>query len=402
MTRPSALGRLPTDGDSAEEFAEVTLDGMGTLGDTTARLDGEPINVFGGIPGERVIARIWRYRRRRQSIVSGIVTEVLEPSPHRVSTPCPYVGDCTGCQWQHIEYGHQLHLKRQAILDWFAKSPGLEKITVEPAIAAGQTFEYRNHARFTVRRNGVLGFMNRITRRFIEIPKCILMDPWINETLSGLQGNCGETSQLSVRYGVNTGDWLVQPHLQDERIGKPTGQPYYFEELHGHRFRIGSPSFFQVNTRQAERLSQLVAERLRLSGNETVVDAYAGVGTFAVGIVADAGRVIAVEESSAAVGDAAINTLGMSNIEYRLGRTEEVVAELFDTEKRSRWIAEAVAELTEREQIIIRERRLSEEIVTLERLGRRLGISKERVRQIEHQAIGKLREALETHREAMI
>ncbi len=81
---------------------------------------------------------------------------------------------------------------------------------------------------------------------------------------------------------------------------------------------------------------------------------------------------------------------------------EEVVAELFDTEKRSRWIAEAVAELTEREQIIIRERRLSEEIVTLERLGRRLGISKERVRQIEHQAIGKLREALETHREAMI
>ncbi len=80
---------------------------------------------------------------------------------------------------------------------------------------------------------------------------------------------------------------------------------------------------------------------------------------------------------------------------------EAIVTERCDGEKRTRWIAEAVASLNEREQIIIRERRLSEESVTLEKLGRRLGISKERVRQIEHQAMGKLREILEVHREAM-
>jgi RNA polymerase sigma-32 factor len=81
---------------------------------------------------------------------------------------------------------------------------------------------------------------------------------------------------------------------------------------------------------------------------------------------------------------------------------EAVVTERHDAALRDRWIAEAVANLSEREQTIIRARRLSEDSVTLESLGQRLGISKERVRQIEHQAIQKLRHFLEPHREALI
>ena len=65
-----------------------------------------------------------------------------------------------------------------------------------------------------------------------------------------------------------------------------------------------------------------------------------------------------------------------------------------DTDKRSEWLADAMTALTDREQLIIRERRLREDSVTLEKLGERLGISKERVRQIEHQALNKLRKAL--------
>jgi RNA polymerase sigma-32 factor len=65
-----------------------------------------------------------------------------------------------------------------------------------------------------------------------------------------------------------------------------------------------------------------------------------------------------------------------------------------DRETRHMWLAEALADLTEREMIIIRERRLVEEGVTLETLGRKLGVSKERVRQIEHQALRKLKSAL--------
>ncbi|MEO0818016.1 MAG: RNA polymerase factor sigma-32 [Pseudomonadota bacterium] len=66
-----------------------------------------------------------------------------------------------------------------------------------------------------------------------------------------------------------------------------------------------------------------------------------------------------------------------------------------DTEQRRQWINDALRALNEREMLIIRQRRLTDDTVTLETLGKELGISKERVRQIEHQALGKLRKALE-------
>lgn len=73
---------------------------------------------------------------------------------------------------------------------------------------------------------------------------------------------------------------------------------------------------------------------------------------------------------------------------------DEIVMEERDNAKRREWIAEALQVLNDRETLIITERRLSEDTVTLEVLGKRLGISKERVRQIEHQALNKLRKTL--------
>ena len=74
---------------------------------------------------------------------------------------------------------------------------------------------------------------------------------------------------------------------------------------------------------------------------------------------------------------------------------EEEVMLARDAETRSQWLNAALKGLTDRELVIIRERRLREDTVTLAFLGERLGLSKERVRQIEHQALRKLREALE-------
>ena len=71
---------------------------------------------------------------------------------------------------------------------------------------------------------------------------------------------------------------------------------------------------------------------------------------------------------------------------------EETAIDENSGNNRSRWLGKALAELNDREQVIIRERRLNEKNVTLECLGTQLGISKERVRQIETQALGKMRE----------
>ena len=73
---------------------------------------------------------------------------------------------------------------------------------------------------------------------------------------------------------------------------------------------------------------------------------------------------------------------------------DEVAGKTIDDERRARWLRKALATLTARELSIIRERRLREEGATLEALGQKLGISKERVRQIEGRAIEKLRAAL--------
>ncbi|MBY9065808.1 RNA polymerase factor sigma-32 [Hyphomonas sp. WL0036] len=75
---------------------------------------------------------------------------------------------------------------------------------------------------------------------------------------------------------------------------------------------------------------------------------------------------------------------------------EEAVMQARDAERRHLWIQEAMTALNPRETYIISRRRLAEEPITLEALGGELGVSKERVRQIEHQAMQKLKQALES------
>ena len=74
---------------------------------------------------------------------------------------------------------------------------------------------------------------------------------------------------------------------------------------------------------------------------------------------------------------------------------EDVVIGMRDGNTRSKWLAEALGELSERERTIIRARRLRDDGATLEELGRELGVSKERVRQLEHRALLKLRASMQ-------
>ena len=306
----------------------LVLEGMGRLGEAMATVEGKPVFVFGGIEGEEVVAEVIREHR---NYIAAEVVEVINGSAHRVEAPCKYFGECTGCQWQHVDYSHQLELKRLAVEDALRRVGGLAEVPVLPALASPQRYGYRNHARFTVGPQGRLGFVHRERRRFVDIDRCMLMDPWINGALSQLQDHCGETTQLSVRYGINSGSWLIQPTLSNPEISLASGQKHYEDVLDGVPFRVAASSFFQVNPQQAESMARMVRDSLRLSGREVVVDAYAGVGTFAALLAPHAGRVIAIEESASAVRDAQENLARFSNVEMRQGKTETVLAELAET-----------------------------------------------------------------------
>jgi 23S rRNA (uracil1939-C5)-methyltransferase len=290
-----------------------------------AFLDGERIDVVGGIVGELVEVEISPVRR---GTVTARIVRVLEPSPYRVSAPCSYFGTCTGCQWQHIDYQYQLKLKQQVVQQELDSIFGSGHIPVRETLPSAKMWNYRNHARFTVGRGGHLGFVNQYKHFFTKIESCMIMHPRINQILGQLQGCCSETTQLTVRTAVNGNDFLVQPNLKDSSILLETGQTYYHEQLRDYPFRVASPSFFQVNVPQAERMVELARSYLGLSGEELLVDAYAGVGTFAVLLSPYVRHVIAIEESSSAVRDAEINSQHIPNVTIRQGRLEDVFATL--------------------------------------------------------------------------
>ena len=75
---------------------------------------------------------------------------------------------------------------------------------------------------------------------------------------------------------------------------------------------------------------------------------------------------------------------------------EDITANVMDSKTRSQWLNKALKSLTDREQTIIRERHLGHEVVTLEALGKELGVSKERVRQLEARAMEKLKTSIES------
>ncbi len=303
----------------------LSLTAWGRLGEALASHEGQDIFVFGGIPGETVVAEVLRVRRK---YVAARVVEVLLASDQRVEPRCPYYGDCTGCQWQHLDYPGQLAAKFDKVSDALIRVGSFSNPPVLPVLASPSQLGYRNHARFTVGRSGDLGFVNRETRQFIHIDHCMLMHSGINDLLSQLQDKCGETTQLAIRAGAETGDYLVQPTLKDSAVPVATGQKHYWDSVGGRKFRVASPSFFQVNIAQADQLAQAVRQTLDLQGDELLVDAYAGVGTFAALLSPHVGRVIAVEESSAAVADARENCQGLENVEFVLGKTEEVLVGL--------------------------------------------------------------------------
>ena len=297
----------------------------------TSVYQGAPVTIAGAIPGERVAAHVVKVYRDR---VATLVDDVEDSSEHRVEPQCRYFGKCSGCQWQHIDYDRQLAIKREMVQAALSGYGSLNGVEAGATVPSPIQFGYRNHARFTVGRgdeNGVAGFMNADSRRFVRIDECLIMDDRINETLGQLQGRLDRMTQFSIRVGANTGDVIIQPLLPAEIQDVESGRQKYSEEVRGARFQVAASSFFQVNTAQLSAIIDEIVDIVELDGDDTLVDLYCGVGTFARLLSPYVKRVIGIEESASAVADARVNCGDVDNVEFIEAKAEVAAQELSES-----------------------------------------------------------------------
>lgn len=285
--------------------------------------DGRVAFVHYAAPGELVEARIDRVH---SGYVEAVTLRVLDPSDVRVEARCPLFGSCGGCQLQHLTYAAQLEAKRHIVCEQFRRIAHIDDAPVHPMLGAEQPWAYRNHVRFsTGRRQGDLGFVPRDGHGLLRVDNCPIADPWVNEVLPQLQGKGARLHQVQLRHNPRSGEFLVNP----EMAGVPfeTGQKEYTEVLAGREFVVSASAFFQVNNAQAEQMVRLVGEALPARGT-LLVDAFAGVGTFAAIFAERFDRVIAIEESHSAVRDAERNLRDIPNAEIRAAKVEDTLPAL--------------------------------------------------------------------------
>ena len=197
---------------------------------------------------------------------------------------------------------------------------------IKNIIRSENQFHYRNHGRFTIRRNGQIGFTNKVTKKFVGIDKCLIMNNKVNNHIQKLESEVGETTQMSIRVGVNTDSFLIQPKLNNSKIKTNTGQKYYYEEIKNQKFQISSPSFFQVNSDQISKMTEIILSLIDGIDKNLLVDAYAGVGTFGIMLNKKFKKIVGIEQSYSAVIDAKSNIKNLDNYEMIIGNSEEIIS----------------------------------------------------------------------------
>ena len=278
----------------------VTIRDIAFGGEGVARVDDFVIFVPFVVLGEEVEIEIIEAKKR---FARARLLRVLRPASERVAPPCRYFGQCGGCQYQHIDYPAQLRLKRKQIADLFQRIGGLDETVIGPVIPCPQPYEYRNRIMIRsqwdkVKKGLNIGFIRHDNRLVVDIEECKVAEPALNEQLERVRAHPPPKGGLKVVLRVAPEGWDVP-----------------------------RDSFFQNNFFLLARLVEAVRERVRDSGVRHLVDAYCGVGFFAIELADEvesfAGIEIDLMAIKAARGNAA--NRGRSNGEFVSGDVAAVL-----------------------------------------------------------------------------
>ena len=333
------------------EITGYTAEGMGV-----ARWEGRVVFIPGTILGERWEIQLLKVKT---NVAWGRAVRLLVPSPERVELDCPLAGRCGGCQYRHMTYKEELRAKRQRVQDALTRVGGVS-LELPQVLGAEDPLRYRNKVQFPVaqeKRGLAVGYYRARSHDVLDVADCLLQPEAVTTLRRAFKGwmeryripaydegtrqglirhlyvrtnQAGEALCCVVANGARLphAPELVQalrqavPALAGLVLNTNTkdtnvilgpnyriiwGRDFLEERLCGMTFRLSVPSFFQINRAQTERLYAQALEFAGLTGRETVLDLYCGIGTISLALAQRAGQVIGAEIVPEAVQDAQAN-----------------------------------------------------------------------------------------------
>jgi 23S rRNA (uracil1939-C5)-methyltransferase len=317
------------------DIVSLKIEDLAFGGPGVARHEGFVVMVDRALPGDTVRAEVYRVRK---SYAEASTVEVVEPSEQRVPPACAHFGVCGGCKWQDLDYQAQLQYKRRQVTEALRRIGRVEVPPVEEVLPSPETFFYRNKMEFSFGQDPdgllVLGLHPTGSYRDVfDLRKCHLQSELSNQLVASVREECrrmglvpynvktheGFLRYLTVREGKLTGEVmvnLVTAEGNDEDVAEIAeavaaqfpavvsfirsvnsrratvavgereevlfGKPYITERICESTFEITASSFFQTNSRQAERLYSTVLEAAELTSEDQVLDLYSGTGTISI------------------------------------------------------------------------------------------------------------------------
>jgi tRNA/tmRNA/rRNA uracil-C5-methylase (TrmA/RlmC/RlmD family) len=287
------------------QHCTATITDIAFGGEGVARVNDFVVFVPFVLTGEEVELEIVEVKK---SFARGKLVRVVQASPQRVQPRCRYFGACGGCQYQHLEYAEQLAIKRKQVADLFERVGGFFPQVVAPVLPCPQPYGYRNRIMVRSQWNKPeqklnIGFVRGDCGLVEDIEECVIAEPAVNEQIQRVRANPPPKGGLKAVLRVVPNGWEVPPD-----------------------------SFFQNNTPMLPQLVEVARDFLRQSGSRFLVDAYCGVGFFALELADLVESYLGIEYDRQAIKAARRNALSRQrpNGDFLAGRTEDLLTEVLD------------------------------------------------------------------------
>lgn len=307
--------------------------------------NGKVIFVENALPDEMVTVAITKSKR---NIEEADVLHYEKTSPDRIVPACPYYKLCGGCHIMHLSYEKQLEWKKEKLMEILSKFMDKEIFFPILPILASEPFHYRNKAVFHIDKK--LGYYQKKSNIIVSIEACDLVDFKINDLLRIIQKlDIDDCSQVTIRVSqteamviFTTEKQLLKDiierlrpyvdsiYVQGKECKLVYGKPAIQETIGDYIFEISPESFFQVNTKQAKKLYDMVLKYADVKVSDCVLDLYCGTGTIGLYISSNCKHVLGVEVNRQAIEDAKRNQIlnGIKNVDFICGDVSKIVKQM--------------------------------------------------------------------------